>query len=93
MSTAAAATSSTSSSHFVGELPETNVASLVLGLAAMVIIIVARRIDRRIPGPLIAVVGAIVIATAMDLTADGVAVVGDISGGLSTPSLPAGRPR
>ena len=70
---------------FAGELPETNLISLALGLAAMAIILVARRIDRRIPGPLIAVIGAIVLSTALDLAGEGVAVVGDISGGLPTP--------
>ena len=74
--------------HFVGELPETNVISLALGLAAMAIIIVSRRIDRRIPGPLIAVIGAIVLSTALGLSAEGVAVVGNISGGLSEPGIP-----
>jgi len=73
---------------FAGELSETNVISLALGLAAMVIILVARRIDRRIPGPLIAVIGAILLSTALDLTDEGVAVVGDISGGLPSPGLP-----
>ncbi len=74
--------------HLIGELPETNVISLALGLAAMVIIIAARAIDRRIPGPLIAVIGAILLSTALDLADEGVAVVGDISGGVSAPGVP-----
>jgi len=74
--------------HFVGELPETNLPSLVLGLAAMVIIIGARFIDRRIPGPLIAVIGAILISSALGLAEEGVAVVGDISGGMPSPGVP-----
>jgi high affinity sulfate transporter 1 len=75
--------------HFLGELPEANLASLALGLAAMAIILVARRIDRRIPGPLIAVVGAIVLSTVFDLASEGVAVVGDVSSGLPDPGLPS----
>jgi SulP family sulfate permease len=75
--------------HFVGEVDETNLASLALGLAAMVIIIGARKIDRRIPGPLIAVIGAILISTALGLAEEGVAVVGDISGGMPSPGVPA----
>jgi high affinity sulfate transporter 1 len=74
--------------HFVGELPETNLIALALGIAAMVIIIVSRMIDRRIPGPLIAVIGAILLSSALDLAEDGVAVVGDISGGVPSPGLP-----
>jgi high affinity sulfate transporter 1 len=72
----------------VEQLPETDVVGLVIGLVAMAIILVARRIDRRIPGPLIAVVGAIVLASVLDLADDGLAVVGDISGSVSTPGIP-----
>jgi len=74
--------------HFVGELPQTDLAALAIGVAAMVIIIVLRAIDRRIPGPLIAVAGAIALSTALDLAGDGVAVVGNISGGLSSAGVP-----
>ena len=74
--------------HLVEELPETSLPALAIGLAAMVVILVSRRIDRRIPGPLIAVVGAILISTALELDSHGVAVVGDISGGASAPGLP-----
>jgi SulP family sulfate permease len=74
--------------HFAGELPEANLIGLAIGLGAMAIIIVSRRIDRRIPGPLIAVVLAIVLSTALDLAAEGVAVVGNITGDVPTPGLP-----
>jgi sulfate permease, SulP family len=71
-----------------GELPQTEVAGLTLGVAAMVVILVLRRIDRRIPGPLIAVAGAVLITTALGLADEGLAVVGDISGGMPAPGLP-----
>jgi high affinity sulfate transporter 1 len=71
------------------ELPETNPISLALGLAAMAVIIVARRIDRRIPGPLIALVAALLLSAAFGLSDTGVDVVGDISGGMGDPGLPA----
>ena len=74
--------------HFAEQLPQTDVAALAIGLAAMVIIIVLRAIDRRIPGPLIAVAGAIALSTVLDLAGDGVAVVGNISGGLSSAGVP-----
>lgn len=76
-------------SGLVGELPESNLISLALGLTAMAIILVARRIDRRIPGPLIAVIGAIALSTVLDLSEEGVVVVGSISGGMPTPGLPS----
>ena len=61
---------------------------LALGLGTMVLILVLRRIDRRIPGPLIAVIGTIVLATVLGLADAGLAVVGEISAGFPTPSLP-----
>ena len=74
--------------HFIGELPDTNLMALAIGLAAMVVIIGARFIDRRIPGPLIAVIGAILIATALGLDEKGVAVVGDFGRGVPSPGIP-----
>lgn len=71
-----------------GELPQTDVVSLLFGLAAMLTIVVLRRIDRRIPGPLIAVVAAIAITSALGLADDGLAVVGVIAVGVPSPSLP-----
>jgi high affinity sulfate transporter 1 len=70
------------------ELPQTDDASLVLGVGAIVIIVVLRAIDRRIPGPLIAVVGAIVLVSALGLADAGLAVVGEITAGVPAPSLP-----
>jgi high affinity sulfate transporter 1 len=74
---------------FISQLPETNPVTLGLGLAAMAIIIVARRIDRRIPGPLIAVVGAIILSSVLGLAEEGVTVVGELSADLDAPSVPS----
>ncbi|MGD8684211.1 MAG: SulP family inorganic anion transporter [Chloroflexota bacterium] len=74
---------------FITQLPETNEAALLLGLAAMAVIIIARRIDRRIPGPLIAVAGAILLSTAFGLADRGVAVVGELAAALEEPGMPS----
>jgi high affinity sulfate transporter 1 len=74
--------------HFLRELPDTYVPGLVIGLAAMGLIIALRRIDRRIPGPLIAVAAAILLSASLDLESDGLAVVGEITAGLQAPSIP-----
>jgi MFS superfamily sulfate permease-like transporter len=55
------------------------VIALVLGL---------RRVSRRIPGALIAVVAAIAAGSALDLPRRGVAVLGPVPGGLPFPSFP-----
>lgn len=70
------------------QLSDTDITSLLLGAGAMVVIVVLRAIDRRIPGPLIAVVAAIALTSLLGLAQDGLAVVGDISGGVPVPSLP-----
>ncbi|MFV2062795.1 MAG: SulP family inorganic anion transporter [Chloroflexota bacterium] len=67
---------------------DVDLVGLGLGLGAMVLILVLRRVDRRIPGPLIAVMGAIALATLLGLADAGLAVVGDIAVGFPTPSLP-----
>ena len=74
--------------HFLGQLPETYVPGLVIGVAAMLLIIALRRIDRRIPGPLIAVAGATLLSAGLDLEREGLAVVGEITAGLQAPSMP-----
>ena len=75
--------------YFITQLPETDPVTLALGLAAMAIILIARRIDRRIPGPLIAVVGAIIVSSVLGLAEEGVAVVGELSAELDSPSVPS----
>ena len=75
--------------QLIGKLPETNRYTLAVGLAALVLILVLRRISRRIPGPLIALVLGILAVVALDLEAYGVTVVGEVATGLPLPSLPS----
>lgn len=63
----------------VAHLPETDPLTLAIGAGAFAIIVILRAVDRRIPGPLVAMVLGIVLAVAFDLADDGVAVVGDIA--------------
>lgn len=62
--------------------------TLGIGLAAIVLLLLGRRYARRVPMALIVSGLAILAAVALDLPARGVAVVGDIPGGLPRPSLP-----
>ena len=70
------------------QLSQTSMASLALGTASMILILVARAVNRRIPGPLIAVGLAIVAVSVFDLADEGVAIVGHIETSLPLPSLP-----
>ena len=64
-------------------------ADLVVSVGVIVIVLAARRITRKIPGPLIAVVTAISVSRAVDLAGHGVAVLGAVPRGLPHLGLPA----
>ncbi len=62
--------------------------ALTLSVAVVLFVIGARRISRRFPAPLIAVVLAIFISWVLDLDQKGVAIIGTIPGGLPDIALP-----
>jgi sulfate permease, SulP family len=70
-------------------LPHARRSDLVVSVGVIVIVLAARRITRRIPGPLIAVITAISVSRAVDLAGRGVAVVGAVPRGLPHLGLPA----
>jgi SulP family sulfate permease len=67
---------------------ETNVPTLVVSIAVLVTILGLGRINKAIPGALIAVVGAIAASYFLDLSARGVTDLGTVPGGLPALSLP-----
>jgi MFS superfamily sulfate permease-like transporter len=73
----------------VRALPDARAADVAIAAGVIVIVLVARMITRRIPGPLIAVVLAIGVSRAADLARHGVAVVGPVPRGLPSLALPA----
>jgi SulP family sulfate permease len=74
----------------VEQLPQTNLWTLGISLAVLIIIVGGRRISKKFPGALIAVIGAIVASYVFDFAAHGVAVLGTVPGGLPTFGLPSG---
>lgn len=74
--------------QLAGDLPETDPTTLVVGLGSLALILILRRVSRRIPAPLIALVLGILAVTAFDLGERGVSVVGEVATGLPLPSLP-----
>lgn len=62
--------------------------SLAIGLACLVVIVGLKKVAPKVPGVLVAVVGATVAVGVLGLEADGVSVVGSIPGGFPVPSLP-----
>jgi len=72
------------------QLSQTNPYTLAVSIAVLVIIVGARRINKKIPGALIAVVGAILVSYLVNLASYGVAVLGTVPGGLPKIGLPTG---
>ena len=70
-------------------LPDARAADVAISAGVIVIVLAARMITRRIPGPLIAVVLAIGVSRAAELARHGVAVVGPVPRGLPGLALPA----
>jgi sulfate permease, SulP family len=69
-------------------LASTHVPTLALSLAVLAVIVGAGRLAPRIPGALIAVIGAIAASAAFDFAGKGIATIGDVPSGLPSLSLP-----
>ena len=74
--------------ELIGRLGEINPATIVLGASVTVFLLVLRRLMPFAPGTLIAVVGASAVVFVLGLEDQGVVLVGQVPGGLPTPSLP-----
>ena len=74
---------------FWQNLGSTNIWALAIGVVDLVLILVLKRQKSRIPGVLAAVIVSIIAVSLLDLTAQGVKVVGSLPQGFPRPSLPA----
>jgi SulP family sulfate permease len=70
------------------QLPRTNLFSLGIGLAVLTLVAISERIDVRIPGALIGLIGAALATVFLGLENRGVAVLGDIPAALPTVAIP-----
>lgn len=68
--------------EFVGKVPGTHLPTLAIGLSTIAVMLLGKRLLPRWPGPLLAVVAAVIVVKGMGLEAAGVAVVGDVPAGL-----------
>jgi len=69
-------------------VPHTSLPTLAVALTVILVILGMRRVARRIPGALLAVVGAIVVSKLVDLRAHGVSVLGPVPTGVPHLGLP-----
>ena len=72
----------------VSRLKETHVATLIVGVALLVLILLLKRFVPRIPSPLVAAAIGCAVVFALSLNAMGVAVVGAVPAGFPKPTLP-----
>jgi MFS superfamily sulfate permease-like transporter len=75
--------------HLAGELGHTNPWTLAIGIGVLAAILLSERIDGRIPGALIGLVGATLAVIAFGLEGRGVEVLGEIKGAFPVPALPS----
>jgi SulP family sulfate permease len=72
----------------ITELGDADAPTTMLGLATIVLVLGLRKLAPKVPAPLVAVVLGILAVVVFDLDQEGVAVVGNIDGGIPTPALP-----
>ena len=72
----------------LGHLADANGATAAIGLGTFALALGLARIDRRIPGALVALVAGTVVVSVFGLTDDGVAVLGTIANGVPHVGLP-----
>jgi sulfate permease, SulP family len=76
---------------WLGTLGDAQLATVLVGGAALVVVFGLRVVAPRVPGALVLVVGGLVASWLLDLDARGVALVGEVPRGLPTPQLPEGQ--
>src|ERR1039457_6067582 len=70
------------------QIERINSTAFALSAAVLLIVLASRKISKKIPGPLIAVIGAIIASWALNLGAYGIQVLGEIPRGLPKIGLP-----
>ncbi len=74
--------------HDLHNLQHLNWATLTMAVAVLLVILGSRKISRKIPGPLMAVIGGIIATWAFDLNSQGITILGPVPGGIPAVGLP-----
>jgi len=75
--------------ELISRLDEAHPLTVAIGVVCMAALLIMRRVSRKIPGPLIVVVLAILASAVLGWAAKGVAVVGPVPPGLPRVTVPA----
>ena len=73
---------------WIGSLGDINTTTLLVGVAALAVILGLRFRAPAVPGALVLVAGGLIASALFDLGAHGVALVGDVPSGLPAPEIP-----
>jgi sulfate permease, SulP family len=74
----------------IKEIPDTSMTTLAVSLGVIGTILGLKVVTKKVPGALIAVLGALAVSYFADLSEHGVSVLGTVPGGLPSLSLPEG---
>jgi high affinity sulfate transporter 1 len=69
-------------------LDQTSWTTVAVSAGVLGFIVIVRAVNRKVPGPLIAVIGAIFFSWALDLSSHGVAILGPVPSGLPSLGFP-----
>jgi SulP family sulfate permease len=72
--------------HWLRTLPQTNFLAVAFALATIIVVLIIRKVNRRIPGSLVAMVASILISSIFQLHEHGLRLVADLA------PIPAGFP-
>jgi SulP family sulfate permease len=75
--------------ELISRLDETHLLTFAIGVVCVAALLIIRRVNRKLPGPLIVVVFAIIASAVLGWEAQGVAVVGAVPPGLPKITIPA----
>jgi len=75
--------------ELISRLDEAHLLTVAIGVVCMAALLIMRRVNRKLPAPLIVVVVAIIVSAVFDLQAKGVAIVGAVPAGLPRLAIPA----
>ena len=75
--------------ELISRLDETHLLTFAIGVVCMAALLIMRRVNRALPGPLIVVVVAIIVSAVFNLESKGVAIVGAVPPGLPHLAIPA----
>ncbi len=72
----------------IENIGDTHAPTAIMGASALIVLFGGRRLSTRVPWGLVTLIGAVAASSLLDLESEGVAVVGDVPGGLPPIGLP-----